>query len=796
MRIKSCDIRSFGQFKETRFVDLDHPLVVVHGVNEAGKSTFFHFLRSMLYGFYPVHPAEHPYASGEEDSLEGGIAFSSMSSRHIEVRRRLSNDAWGELVNGVASQIGNEPLPALAHVPRPVFESVYTLGLYDMIQFSGDAWERIQERLLGGLSIGHIRPAQDVIRELEEEANRLWLPGGEQSSIIQTLETRERELKRMSVAARENDETLRQLARDSGRLTRELADLEEEQIRLRGERRRVKRLLPILRTTQKIQALREDAGDLSSYLTVPEEPRVILDALEEQLSKERSELEYARRDIEYGREQIQKLSRSILAEALSPEIVKTIRTFKEVELRHRIYACQEAMASMREVQMYAKMLAVRVFVSKSLIPWVGAMLVSMLMVGAGIFMSMPVLWAVGAGLLVFAGLQSYEIVAHNRSVGVDDSESWPDIDEYEEEVAQQKAEVRRLLEGIPLPEIRLENPDLELVSDMEALKGSLADFDAQVRHCNDLEQQFHTRNETTLSRIRAIQEPLKVLGKGDMESGARTLRQRREAARLASQYASSLQQDYPEWEELLTEIESMRAQSGEPNEWTYSDEDMVRIEARLEQIENELRNKATERVEKQKDMERLEQERKVDDIESEIALVLEEQYDVKRQRDRFQLFANLLKQADQQFRIKHQPEVIRQASEYLTRVTDNRYRNMRMDEETGRLVVQETGGPDAIPVGPPLSQGTCDQIYLAIRLAIIDHLDEGKERVPVFLDEVFVNWDRDRRLNAYGILNAMAENRQVFLFTCHDWQMEEAVQHLDAHQVKLERERHRVNGAP
>ena len=72
-----------------------------------------------------------------------------------------------------------------------------------------------------------------------------------------------------------------------------------------------------------------------------------------------------------------------------------------------------------------------------------------------------------------------------------------------------------------------------------------------------------------------------------------------------------------------------------------------------------------------------------------------------------------------------------------------------------------------------LSQGTRDQIYLSIRFALMDHLDAHQERLPAFLDEVFVNWDKERRLLGYEILKDLSKRRQVFVFTCHPWMADE-----------------------
>ena len=72
-------------------------------------------------------------------------------------------------------------------------------------------------------------------------------------------------------------------------------------------------------------------------------------------------------------------------------------------------------------------------------------------------------------------------------------------------------------------------------------------------------------------------------------------------------------------------------------------------------------------------------------------------------------------------------------------------------------------------IAPPLSGGTLDQIFLAFRLAVVDHLDEAYEHLPLVLDEVLINWDDQRFDTGIQILSNIAQRRQVFLFTCHDW---------------------------
>jgi uncharacterized protein YhaN len=72
-----------------------------------------------------------------------------------------------------------------------------------------------------------------------------------------------------------------------------------------------------------------------------------------------------------------------------------------------------------------------------------------------------------------------------------------------------------------------------------------------------------------------------------------------------------------------------------------------------------------------------------------------------------------------------------------------------------------------VALAAPVSTGTLEQAYLSLRLAIVDHLDRGGERLPLFVDEVFVNWDSDRRARGLEVIAGLSALRQIFVFTCH-----------------------------
>ena len=61
-----------------------------------------------------------------------------------------------------------------------------------------------------------------------------------------------------------------------------------------------------------------------------------------------------------------------------------------------------------------------------------------------------------------------------------------------------------------------------------------------------------------------------------------------------------------------------------------------------------------------------------------------------------------------------------------------------------------------------LSTGTIDQIYLALRLSVIDEI--SKEKMPIILDEAFAYYDDERLANVLKFLTNI--DNQLIIFSC------------------------------
>ena len=132
---------------------------------------------------------------------------------------------------------------------------------------------------------------------------------------------------------------------------------------------------------------------------------------------------------------------------------------------------------------------------------------------------------------------------------------------------------------------------------------------------------------------------------------------------------------------------------------------------------------------------------------------------------RLLLAKRMLEAAIAAWESKSQPEVYRQASRLLSLMTDGRWVKVAMTPE-GRLQVMDAVKTEREPVH--LSLGTCQQLYLALRIALLMTADNVGRSIPILADDILVNFDARRRVGAARALAELARTRQVILFTCHE----------------------------
>ena len=120
-----------------------------------------------------------------------------------------------------------------------------------------------------------------------------------------------------------------------------------------------------------------------------------------------------------------------------------------------------------------------------------------------------------------------------------------------------------------------------------------------------------------------------------------------------------------------------------------------------------------------------------------------------------------LAQARAELQRRFAPRIAKRAQELLSAMTGGRYRSLIMGEDFS--LQAGTGEEDTLRDSLWRSDGTVDQLYLALRLAVAEELTP---EAPLILDDALVRFDDQRLKAAVKILEETGKNKQVICFTC------------------------------
>ena len=733
------------------------------------------------------------------------------------------------------------------HISREVYEAMYALSLYDLValQDKDKAWQAVQDRLVGGVGVDFIRPAREVVGQIEKEASALWRSTRRGNSESKRLNERLSGLGRNVREAKDRDQKLRALSDEVAQYVQRSGDLNEERRNLRIEKRKIDRLAPIRERLRQIDNARQEAGDPAELAGLPDDPAMDLGTIAGKIGeaeKQQKQLESEREDagrilaaVEAGKgfdmevgpqsryigllsdqrrtednmeqawRRLDEQARQLLTEAWNDCFTDIISGISQATLRARISAFETARdkfgTAQREEALRSRNNAPRGLGIASVFLLVATVLVAALVAPFLVVLGPIGLIGLFIGVLSLLVIGGY-IVYQSRKGRSPRTVSARSLKDFESDLVQRRADVCELLDGLPVPEERLKNPDMTLVSDLKSIQDAVRGWqDAQCRkgsimadlqkvarkeqkrieqECDALTQVLNPLEEEQ----QALETALRVLGDGDIEQGIARAAVRKKAYRLAQTLEEKMGADFADEDmtEVRREIETLER---EGVAWAVSDDSVIRLDDRLEEVDEEIHALTERRTAAQKDIENLLKQPTLAALESEREQLRSELKAIEERHDRLCLLQHIVREADRRFREAHQPDVLRRASGYVQTITGRRYERFDYDEDE-KLRVYEAGNTRRPwPVGAPLSQGTLDQMYLAIRFALVDHLDESKESLPVFLDEVFVNWDRDRRARCYDIFSEAVARRQVFVFTCHPWLAEEMEETLSAKRIPL-----------
>lgn len=144
-------------------------------------------------------------------------------------------------------------------------------------------------------------------------------------------------------------------------------------------------------------------------------------------------------------------------------------------------------------------------------------------------------------------------------------------------------------------------------------------------------------------------------------------------------------------------------------------------------------------------------------IEEALEIEKEKLKELENRAQEFEITKELLEESYSEMKKNVSPKFNKSLSDNIGKISNGKYKNIIINDN---LMVELDDG--SYISADKLSIGTIEQIYLSLRLSIMNELSD--EKLPIILDEAFAYYDDERLKAALNFLDNV-EN-QVILFTC------------------------------
>lgn len=165
----------------------------------------------------------------------------------------------------------------------------------------------------------------------------------------------------------------------------------------------------------------------------------------------------------------------------------------------------------------------------------------------------------------------------------------------------------------------------------------------------------------------------------------------------------------------------------------------------IEHEENNINNKLEEYISKEEEYENLQEQ--LNELQEKNKCILATK--------------DLLEKAYEKMKNNVTPRFTQNLSNIANIISNGKYKKVVFNQEKGLIVELENG--DYISANR-LSTGTIDELYLSLRLSMLDEISE--EKMPIILDEAFAYFDDERLKNCLLFLEKQSNEHQIIILTC------------------------------
>ena len=349
MRMGRVYIEGFGIFHDKDIL-LAPGLNIVHGPNEAGKSTLLAFIQQMLFGFPDGRSKVRSYQALRGGRRGGRIVINDSQDQAYTIER-FGSASGGELT--VRLPDGNAGTEAhlvglLGQASRDVFCKVFAFGLGELQEFTMLQDEGVRAHIYsagtGGIAITEIE------RDMSQRAEALFGPQAHVRPINKALiqvDSLDRQLREIAHQTVEYDELMRQVEGRQGQVKEDAKGLDQLQQGLAT----LERLQEAWDAWRDLRDVEKELGEIEEVEGFPDQGLERLDKFQEQLTERQQEIDDLEDEV---RSEVQKaeslvVDGKLLSQASEVEALRSDRNRYEEQYSELTRREQELMGGEEEL---------------------------------------------------------------------------------------------------------------------------------------------------------------------------------------------------------------------------------------------------------------------------------------------------------------------------------------------------------------------------------------------------------------------------------------------------------------
>lgn len=800
MKINHVHIDGFGKWHDQDF-DFNANPTVVFGPNEAGKTTLANFILSILFGFADGRGKNRFQQYLPKDGAAyGGSLTITQEGQEYTIKRTKGKNGGKVTITDVNGH--HKPVSFLNQLVGPLdrdlYRSIYSFGNQDLI--TDDLDQATVEKQLQQVGAVGSQEWLAQSQQLTKHADELYKPRGRKQPLVKHLKEYQ-ELRGRLADARDQYAEYQELQHQEQSLTDQQTRLAEELPDLKqrvGKLEHLQRLWPVYQTWRagqqqsqlqyqmsdetiaKVQGLQTSLAEVQRQLKDNQETVNRLSGQQTGLANEQVQ-DYQANKAKYQQLKDQLLTLQMKMQNQSAQqLVDWQRERSQIAERYGQHALP---APLTESDLFKLHALLEPSTSNQKAPVLVLSLVGVIMFIIGLVVHTSILTVLGLVVAIAGGAWYYWTShqnAESQSAAINDfgehhglsafpSNQWvsmqADLHRYQDLERQiQASQQSTATLNHQLQDLRRQLPRVVQGSDDEALINNYRQWLVQIEDQAQQAGQLGRELSREQDRGAHLQEQASTMTKQladyyqqvdvhDADGFSRYLATRAAAQKRAVTQSAYDQQLSDQDKQLLAQYDD---EAGLSRDLSAAHQALAANQQQNEEIATRMANLKVRIGDLVKNGTYSQLQQKQANLETVI-------WQESRQWLTYQLAIKWIQHALQLASADRFPKIVHQAEQFFATLTSGHYAQILLDDQ-GIQVIDDDQQTFQVE---ELSLGTAEQLFIALRLGFVVVIAD-QLKLPILIDDGFVNFDQVRRQKMLAILQQLANRQQVIYFTADE----------------------------